>query len=50
MGALVFTLSGTAFSGIDFMRWGDVEASYDVADEVYWNLPYTPSFTVYGDW
>ena len=50
VGALVFTLSGSAFSGIDFMRWGDVEASYDVADEVYWNLPYTPSFTVYGDW
>lgn len=50
VGALVFTLSGNAFSGIDFMRWGDVEASYDAADEVYWNLPYTPSFTVYGDW
>ena len=50
VGELVFTLSGSAFSGIDFMRWGDVEASYDVADEVYWNLPYTPSFTVYGDW
>ncbi len=50
VGALVFTLSGNAFSGIDFMRWGDVEASYDVANEVYWNLPYTPSCTVYGDW
>lgn len=50
VGALVFTLSGNAFSGIDFMRWGDVETSYDAADEVYWNLPYTPSFTVYGDW
>ena len=50
VGALVFTLSEDSFSGIDFMRWGDVEASYGVADEVYWNLPYTPSYTVYGDW
>ena len=50
VGALVFTLAGDGFSGIDFMRWGDVEASYDVADEVYWNRPYMPSCTIYEDW
>lgn len=52
VGALLFQMNADAsgFTGISFLRWGEVVEGYSCSEQVFWNVEYSPNYVIVEDW